>query len=207
MSEFDHITRSQREALAEDLRELSDAEWSEVTVCDPWTVRQLVAHLTSMGEQTRRNFLQGMLRHRFDFDEFLGRDMLRYDVGSNADVLAAFERTVAANRKLPLPKIVPPTETMIHADDVRRATGRPRRVPPEHVAPLLSTYMTTGAPVRGKERMHDLRLRATDVDWVDGNGPEVVGPAFDLLLAIGGRGEALANCDGDGVEVLRSRCR
>lgn len=49
MSKFDHITQSQREMLAEDLHELTDAEWATVTVCDPLTVRQLVAHLTSMG--------------------------------------------------------------------------------------------------------------------------------------------------------------
>ena len=100
-----------------------------------------------------------------------------------------------------------PTETMIHSDDIRQATGRSRRVPPEHVARLLSKYMTTGAPVRGKERVHDLRVRATDVNWTDGGGPEVEGLAFDLLLAIGGRSGALANCEGDGVEVLLGRCR
>lgn len=35
------------------------------------------------------------------------QDMVRYDVGSNADVLAAFESTVVADRDLPLPKIGP----------------------------------------------------------------------------------------------------
>ena len=206
MSEFEPITQAQRELLLEDLRTLSDDEWSVVTVCDPWTVRQLVAHLTSMGNQTRWNFLTGLTRNRFDFDAFLGGDMHRHDVGSNADILAAFARTVTDPTKSILPKFVPPTETMIHGDDIRRATGRPRRVPPEHAAPLLSGYMRTGAPVRGKERVHDLSMRATDIDWSDGSGPEVTGPAFDLLMAIGGRSIALDNCEGPGVDILRSRC-
>ncbi len=206
MGEHDHITQAQREMLLEELKTFSDDDWAASTVCDPWTPRQLVAHLTSLNQQTRGNFLKGMLRNRFDFDAFLGADMRRLDVGSNADILAAFERTVNEARPIPLPKMVPPTETMIHADDIRRATGRPRRVDPEHVRPFLVPYMKSGAPVRGKTRVPGLSFRATDIDWSAGAGPEVAGPAFDLLLAIGGRGDALDNCEGDGVDLLRSRC-
>ncbi|MDH3303271.1 MAG: maleylpyruvate isomerase family mycothiol-dependent enzyme [Acidimicrobiia bacterium] len=207
MGEYDDIIQAQREMLLEDLKTFTDEEWAAPTVCDPWTPRQLVAHLTSLNQQTRWNFVKGLLANRFDFDAFLAADMRRLDVGSNADILAAFERTVKEARPIPLPKMVPPTETMIHADDIRRATGRPRRVYPEHVRPFLEPYMKSGAPVRGKKRAEGLSFRATDIDWSAGTGPEVVGPAFDLLLAIGGRGDALDYCEGDGVEILRSRCR
>ena len=206
MGEFDHITNAQQSMLLEDLKTFTEEDWAAVTVCDPWTPRQLVAHLTSMNQQTRWNFIKGLLANRFDFDAFLGQDMRRLDVGSNADILAAFEQTVVNPRPTPLPKMVPPTESMIHADDIRQATGRPRRVDPEHVRPFLDPYRKSGAPVRGRKRVHDLRLRATDVDWSAGTGPEVAGPAFDLLLAIGGRSAALEVCEGDGVDVLRGRC-
>ena len=205
MGEYDHITHAQQAMLLDDLKTFSDDDWAATTVCDPWTPRQLVAHLTSMNSQTRWNFLKGLVANRFDFDAFLGEDMRRFDVGSNADILAAFERTVAEARPSPLPKIVPPTESMIHADDIRRATGRPRNVDPQHVRPFLEPYMKSRPPVRGKKRVHDLRLRATDVEWSAGSGPEIAGPAFDLLLAIGGRGDALDNCEGDGVDILRRR--
>lgn len=205
MADFDDITKAQQQMLLEDLRSFSEDEWDAVTVCDPWTTRQLVAHLTSMNLQTRSNFLRGLIRNRFDFDAFLASDMKRFDVGSNADILSVFGRSVANWERPPLPKMVPPTESMIHADDIRRATGRSRRVDPQHVRPLLSMYAKSGAPVRGKKRTPGLRFRATDVDWVWGEGPEVSGPAFDLLLAIGGRWAALDNCEGEGVETLRSR--
>ncbi len=206
MGEYDHIIQAQRQMLLEDLKTFSEEDWSAPTVCDPWTPRQLVAHLTSLNQQTRWNFIKGLVTNRFDFDAFLAADMHRLDVGSNADILAAFERTVDEARPIPLPKMVPPTETMIHADDIRRATGRPRRVDPEHVRPFLKPYMKSGVPVRGKSRAEGLSFRATDIDWSAGTGPEVAGPAFDLLLAIGGRADALANCEGDGVDILRSRC-
>ena len=53
--------------------------------------------------------------------------------------------------------------------------------------------------------MKGLRLRATDVDWSTGEGPEVAGPAMDLILAMTGRTAPLEACEGDGVEILRSR--
>jgi len=48
-------------------------------------------------------------------------------------------------------------------------------------------------------------LRATDVDWTHGSGPEVTGPAHSLLMAMTGRKDALADLSGDGVDTLRSR--
>ncbi len=206
MADYDHITKTQQQLLLDDLKSFTEDDWASVTVCDPWTPRQLVAHLTSMNNQTRGNFLVGALRHRFDIDAFLGEDLKRFDVGSNEDILNAFEQSVTNWKRPPLPKIVPPTESMIHADDIRQATGRPRNVDPEHVVPLLPVYRKIGPPVRGKERSRGLRFQATDANWAEGEGPEVAGPAFDLLLALGGRGAALENCEGDGVETMRSRC-
>ena len=204
--ELRQITRSERRALLEDLQELSDADWSTVTVCDPWTVRQLVAHLTSMGNQTRWNFVKGVVLARGDIDAFLGKDMQRFDTGSNAEILAAFEKTVVEDRNVPIPGFVPPSETLVHADDIRRAVGRPRRPNHDNIAAIAPFYAKSGAPVRGKKRVHDLRLRATDGDWAIGDGPEVAGPGLDLLLAISGRASALEHCEGDGVEILRGRC-
>lgn len=66
-------------------------------------------------------------------------------------------------------------------------------------------YKKTGAPLRGKERVKGLKLRATDVEWQMGDGPEVSGPCMSLILAMVGRTEALADCEGEGVAILRDR--
>jgi hypothetical protein len=59
--------------------------------------------------------------------------------------------------------------------------------------------------LRAKKRIVGLKLRATDVDWATGEGPEVKGPCMSLILAMVGRTGALADCDGAGVETLRAR--
>jgi len=55
------------------------------------------------------------------------------------------------------------------------------------------------------QRSGGLRFVATDLDWAEGDGPEVRGPALSLLLAMGGRTVAIDECEGDGVAVLRAR--
>ena len=50
-----------------------------------------------------------------------------------------------------------------------------------------------------------LRLRATDVDWMIGDGPEVTGTGEALLVAMTGRPIALVHLDGPGVDTLRRR--
>jgi len=53
--------------------------------------------------------------------------------------------------------------------------------------------------------LRTVRLAATDVEWSTGEGQEVRGPCMSLILAMVGRTGALADCEGPGVEPLRSR--
>lgn len=65
--------------------------------------------------------------------------------------------------------------------------------------------MKQGKPLAAKMRTAGLSLRATDGDFAWGEGPEVAGPGIDLIMGMTGRSEALTRCEGDGVEIMRSR--
>jgi len=54
-------------------------------------------------------------------------------------------------------------------------------------------------------RIRGLRLRATDIDWAHGDGPEVTGPGEALLMAMSGRRAALADLSGPGLATLAKR--
>lgn len=56
-----------------------------------------------------------------------------------------------------------------------------------------------------EQRTAGLRLRAVDVGWSHGEGPDVTGPGEAILLAASGRPVALADLEGDGVETLAAR--
>ncbi len=50
-----------------------------------------------------------------------------------------------------------------------------------------------------------VRFEADDMNWGFGSGPEVVGPAQILALAIAGRRSVLDRMHGPGVDVLNDR--
>ena len=206
MSDFAAMTKAERSALLSELAALTDEQWSTITVCDPWTVRHVVAHMTALGNQTGPNFIKSLISSGFNFDKFVAKDLARFNQGSNADVLARFAKTVTNPTSPPVPKYVPLGELMCHGEDIRRALGIRIEHPEEHIVALAGGYAKTGRPIGGKKRIAGLRLRATDVDWSTGAGPEVSGPGMDLILAMTGRAGALDACTGEGVATLRSRC-
>jgi hypothetical protein len=55
--------------------------------------------------------------------------------------------------------------------------------------------------------IHEQRitLRASDVAWSAGAGPEVTGPLASIILAITGRQSALDDLSGKGLDTLRAR--
>jgi len=205
MTDIAGMADIERRDLYADLEGLTDGQWSTMTACDPWTVRHLVAHLTGLGNQTPPKFLFGMIRNGFNFDKFMGKFLVKFNQGSNSDVWAGFVKTVENPRNPPGPKYVALGEFVCHGEDIRRALGFSRDHPKEHLLTLADMYKNTGSPLGVKERIAGLRLRATDADWVTGDGPEVAGAAIDLVLAMTGRTAALDSCKGEGVETLRQR--
>lgn len=206
MTDLPAMARAERQAIYDDLTSLTDAEWTTVTNCAPWTVRDIAAHMTALGNQTAPNFFKGLITSGFSFDKFVSKDLLKFNQGSNADVLGRFEATLDSTKTPPGPKYVALGELMCHGEDIRRTLGRTHEHPPEHAAALAPLYAKTGNPIGGKKRVEGLRLRATDAEWSLGDGPEVSGAGVDLILAMAGRGSALDNCTGDGVATMRSRC-
>ena len=206
MSDMSEMANAERAMLLTELEGLTDEQWSTMTVCDPWTVRHLVAHLTALGNQTAPNFFKGLIMNGFSFDKFVAKDLIKYNQGSNADVLAGFAKTAQHPKSPPGPKYVSLGELMCHGEDIRRALGRQGAHPEAHIVALADAYRKTGTPLDGKKRTAGLHLRATDAEWSAGDGPEVAGPGMDLILAMSGRGVSLDSCSGDGVATMRARC-
>ena len=87
---------------------------------------------------------------------------------------------------------------------MRRALGRPRAVPIDHLQRILPLVPSNPRLAAGK-RIRGLRLQATDVDWTHGSGPEVIGSAEALLMAMSGRRAALDELTGSGQATLADR--
>jgi uncharacterized protein (TIGR03083 family) len=199
------MVHAERRSLADYLDTLAPEQWTAPTWCDQWNVQELVGHLTAAGNITAPHFFGGLIKSGFSFDKFVDGDLRQFANGSPAEVRARYDKIIDSNRKPPGPAYVALGEVMCHGEDIRRALGSHGDHPAEHLTTLADLYKKTGAPLRAKKRIDGLSMRATDVDWSTGAGPEVSGPCMSLILAMVGRAGALADCEGDGVETLRGR--
>src|SRR4051794_19371718 len=205
MADLMPMVHTERASLSEFLDTLTPEQWSAPTWCDKWNVQELVAHLTAAGNITAPHFLAGFVKAGFSFDKTVDTDLRNYSKGTPSDVKARYDAIITSNRKPPGPAYVALGEVMVHSEDIRRPLGARGDHPAEHLTTLAELYKKTGAPLRAKQRLEGLQLEATDVDWSAGAGPEVRGPCMSLILAMVGRSGALDDCEGAGVETLRSR--
>ncbi len=205
MADLTPMVIAERRALGDYLDTLTPEQWTAPTSCDKWDVQHVVAHLIAAGNISAPHFFGGLIRCGFDFDSFVERDLRQYAAGTPVEVKQRFDAIIPSTRRPPGPKAIALGEVMVHGEDIRRALGVTGEHPAQHLVTLAEAYTKSPAPLRGKKRSAGLRLEATDVEWTSGDGPAVRGPCMSLILAMVGRKGALDDCDGDGVDTLRSR--
>src|ERR1700694_5345173 len=199
MAEVMPMIHAERASLGEFLETLTPEQWTARTACEKWNVQQLVGHLVASATVTAGHFAAGFVASGFNFDRFVDKDLRPHAEGSPDQVLKRYQSVITSTRTPPGPKYVALGEVMVHGEDIRRALGSRGEHPSEHLTTLAEQYKTTGPPLRAKKRIAGLKLRATDVDWSTGEGPEVAGPAMALILAMVGRQGALDECTGPGI--------
>jgi uncharacterized protein (TIGR03083 family) len=199
------LIKAERRALGEDLEGLSEAQWDVASLCDGWTVRDVVAHLTATAKTTPFGFVKRLVAARFSFDR-MSEDGVAAERGTSAaDALARYRAVVGATSHPPGPTDSWLGEALIHGEDIRRPLGITRAAPVAAAVQVADFYKGSNLIVGAKKRIAGVRLRATDAEWAHGDGPEAAGPIVSLVLAMTGRKAALDDLAGDGVAVLAGR--
>jgi uncharacterized protein (TIGR03083 family) len=196
---------AEREALAHDLASLDEASWSKPSLCEKWTVRDVLAHMTATAKITPPAFFGKLIASGFSFTKLQDKDIAAERGASPADTLARFEEIVSSTKHPPGPLDTWLGEAIVHAEDIRRPLGIAHAYPTAASIRVADFYKGSNLLIGAKKRVEGLTLRATDADWSHGNGPEVAGPIVALVLAMVGRKAALADLSGDGVTALSSR--
>ena len=199
------LVHEQRHKVGDVLGELEDADWEAASLCTGWRVRDVAAHMVETHLMTPPRFVGKFAASGFRFDTFSANGVALHASQTPAELLAQYRETESRTTAPPGPKVTWLAEAVIHGEDVARPTGRSVAVSPEALVAVADFTRGTTALLHGKQRSVGLRLRATDVDWTVGDGPEVSGPAASLILAMTGRKAAFADLTGDGVETLSSR--
>ena len=206
MTDLWSTVAAERGALADDLADLSPQQWQTASLCEGWTVREVLAHQSGTASMTAPKFLLRLAAAGFSIPRYAKREIPRHLGDSPQATLTEFRDRQHSTSCPPGPKVTWLGEVIVHAEDIRRPLGIGHDYPAAAVRKVLDFYARTDLVLGTKGRIKELRLRATDDDWSHGEGPLVEGRLIDLLMAATGRGAACASLTGDGVSTLRLRC-
>ncbi len=198
------MARLERAEFVDLLDGLTAEQWNMPSLCDGWTVRDVVTHTVAYLGQTRMRLLTNMIRARGDVNR-LNADGLRQHAGLPPGRLIELMRqgVEPSGAGALYGARVALIECLIHQQDVRRPLNRPRDIPVERLRVSLN-YARISPVIGGSRRTRGVRLVANDMDWSAGHGPEARGPGEALLLAMTGRvASVIDELDGDGVGLLQ----
>jgi len=196
---------AERKALADDLDGVDGSQWETPSLCDGWSVHDVLAHMTATAKMTPPKFFGKLIGSGFKFDKVQRAGIATERAGSPAETLAGFRAEMGSSKHPPGPSDTWLGETIVHSEDIRRALGIAHVYPIDAAVRVADFYKGSNLLIGAKARIAGLGLRATDADWSHGDGPEVSGPIVSLVLAMTGRRDALDDLTGAGVETLRSR--
>jgi uncharacterized protein (TIGR03083 family) len=196
---------AERKALAADLRGLSDEDWAKPSLCGRWTVRDVLAHMTSAAKLTPYAFFGNMVASGFSFDKVQEKGVAANKGATPADTLANFEAVQTSVKHPPGPADTWLGEVIVHSEDIRRALGIKHDYPTDAVVRVADFFKDSNLLIGSKRRIAGLTLSATDTEWSHGTGPEVAGPILSLVMAMTGRRAADDDLTGEGVATLMSR--
>jgi uncharacterized protein (TIGR03083 family) len=199
------LARDERADLADLLAALTPAQWEAPTLCSRWNVREVVAHMFSYEELSTAGLIGRFVRggvvtarvNRIGVDALADR---------GPDELLALVRGHLRPRGLTagFGGRIALTDGTIHHQDIRRPLGLPREIPADRLRCTLD-FARSAPTIGSRKRIRGLTLRATDLDWSTGTGPEVEGPAESLLMALAGRRGIVGELSGPGLPTLAGR--
>ena len=199
------LIHEQRDKIGDLLDTLSQAEWDAQSLCEGWRIRDVVSHLIQTHMLTQLRLVANWVGSGLSMKGRNARGVALRAPMSNADLLREYRATAHRASYLPGQLSYSLIEAVIHGEDVARPLGRRLDPAPKSLVIVADVARGTDPILGGKRRSEGLTLRATDVDWSAGSGPDVTGPLGSIILAITGRPAGLADLSGDGLPMLRSR--
>ena len=200
------MAHAERDALADDLARLDDAQWATPSLCGRWCIEEVVAHLTAAANVGPLRWIGSVLGARFDFDLHNARRLAEHRGATPTETLTRFHAAVPSTRSAPGPTVAWLGEVVVHAGDIRRPLGLERAPSVDALTAVARFYARRDFAVASKTTAAGLRLEATDGPFTTGDGPLVRGTTNALVMAMAGRSAHCTDLDGPGVPTLRGRC-
>ena len=186
---------------------LSPEQLEMPSLCDEWTARGVLAHLTSFVEVGLGSMFLHMVKNKFDFDRVSISMAAPQLERSAADVVRDLRTKAAKSAPLPMfPEAMTMTDVAIHTQDLRRPLGLDGTLDPEVLRAaleFLTTHKMAATLIPNRPTLEGVRLVACDLDWSHGSGPEIRGTGEAILMALANR-DVVSELTGDGLATWAS---
>jgi uncharacterized protein (TIGR03083 family) len=180
-------------------------QWSAPSLCAGWSIQDVAGHLIASAEQTPVNFLIELAQAGFSFDTFANRGAKKMAATGPTELVRRLQARTTTTNHPPGPVSAMLGEVLVHGADIRRPLGLSYDYPLAALVEVANGWKNVNVIVGVKRRITGVSLRANDVEWTNGQGPEVVGPMIAILLAMVGRQDAHRDLSGEGLATLASR--
>jgi len=198
------MIHAERSRVADMLDGLSSEQWTMDTLCKGWNVQMVAAHMMNAGEQSTSKFFRGLLASGLRFNVMMDDQAHASAKLAPKEIIERIRASTTTTNKPPAATMAMLGEVVVHGNDIRQPLGIDDDSSTEAKLACLDMFKGSNFPVRAKKAITGLTLKATDVDWTFGSGPEVRGPLVALLMAMATRPLA-TTLTGDGVTTLRGR--
>lgn len=177
-----------RTELADLLAGLDDAQWEQPSLCAGWRVREVAAHLALSGIGPLTATLE-LVRSGFRFNAMIDRTARAHAASRSTDQLVTELRGLVGQRRRPpgTSPVDPLNDLLVHTQDIARPLGIEIAMPAGAAAAAAALVWSRGFPFHGRDRVRDLEVVATDVDFRRGSGRPLEAPIAELLLMLTGR--------------------
>ncbi len=191
--------------LADFFDGLDDDQLGTRSLCDAWTVREVLGHLV-MPLAGSVGLIRQVVRARGSVDRASAAVAWELSRRPLDELTALLRERAGVHGRAP--GVGPRgqlADGCLHLRDCARPLGLPDDVDLADWRTLLD-WLPSGVPgLVPRRRARGLRLAADDQDWSWGVGEALEGPSEALAMALAGRPAALEDLTGPGVDVLRTR--
>lgn len=195
-----------RTDFADMIAGLSPEQLEQQSLCDAWTARGVLCHVTGFADTGALGMIGGVLKSGFNFDK-MSISMADKQLARPVDeVIATLRAKATQSAPMPgFPEELTVADIAIHTQDIRRPlglSGAPSEETVRSTLDFITTHKMGSTLIAKRPPLDGVKLVATDMDWSFGEGAEISGPAESLMMALAAR-PLLAELSGDGVDLWR----
>jgi uncharacterized protein (TIGR03083 family) len=188
VNDLQPLVAAELAALAAALEPLSESDWRRQSLCERWSVAEVVAHVTMAARYPAERFQAELAADGFDFQRMSDRLAAQDGQLPPADLLADLRgETMAAFEQPGGGYAGSLSHVVIHGLDVTLPLGLGRVCSDEAAALVLDGLVSPGDHTVFGVPLDGHTLRATDLEWRHGDGPSREAPAGELIAVLSGR--------------------